>query len=98
VDDIIIVRPLSHEDIAQIVDIQIKRVEKLLADRKLTLRGHTRGEAAARRGGLRSCLWGAALEACDPAALAGIARRCGARGAIRRGGPILVDRRKTAIR
>jgi ATP-dependent Clp protease ATP-binding subunit ClpB len=37
VDDIIIFRPLSHEDIAQIVDIQIKRVEKLLADRKLTL-------------------------------------------------------------
>jgi ATP-dependent Clp protease ATP-binding subunit ClpB len=37
VDDIIIFRPLSHEDIAQIVDIQIKRVEKLLADRKLTI-------------------------------------------------------------
>ncbi len=37
VDDIIMFRPLSHEDIAQIVDIQIKRVEKLLADRKLTL-------------------------------------------------------------
>jgi len=37
VDDVIIFRPLSHEDIAQIVDIQIKRVEKLLADRKLTL-------------------------------------------------------------
>src|SRR5216110_2685676 len=37
VDDIIIFRPLTHEDIAQIVDIQIKRVEKLLADRKLTI-------------------------------------------------------------
>jgi ATP-dependent Clp protease ATP-binding subunit ClpB len=37
VDDIIIFRPLTHEDIAQIVDIQIKRVEKLLADRKLML-------------------------------------------------------------
>ena len=37
VDDTIIFRPLSHEDIAQIVDIQIKRVEKLLADRKLTI-------------------------------------------------------------
>jgi len=37
VDDIIIFRPLSHEDIARIVDIQIKRVEKLLADRKLTI-------------------------------------------------------------
>jgi len=37
VDDIIIFRPLTHEDIEQIVDIQIKRVEKLLADRKLTI-------------------------------------------------------------
>jgi len=37
VDDIIIFRPLSHEDISRIVDIQIKRVERLLADRKLTI-------------------------------------------------------------
>jgi len=37
VDDIIIFRPLSHEDIAKIVDIQIKRVERLLADRKITI-------------------------------------------------------------
>src|SRR5207249_4274679 len=36
VDDIIIFRPLTHEDIEQIVDIQIKRVERLLADRKMT--------------------------------------------------------------
>ena len=37
VDDIIIFRPLTHEDISRIVDIQIKRVERLLADRKLTI-------------------------------------------------------------
>ena len=37
VDDIIIFRPLPHEDIEKIVDIQIKRVEKLLADRKITI-------------------------------------------------------------
>src|SRR5438874_124950 len=37
VDDIIIFRPLTHEDIEHIVEIQIKRVEQLLADRKLTL-------------------------------------------------------------
>jgi len=37
VDDIIIFCPLTHEDIARIVDIQIKRVEKMLADRKLTI-------------------------------------------------------------
>jgi ATP-dependent Clp protease ATP-binding subunit ClpB len=37
VDDVIIFRPLSSEDIAQIVDIQIKRVERLVAERKLQL-------------------------------------------------------------
>ena len=37
VDDVIIFRPLSHEDIGQIVDIQIRRVEQLVADRKLAL-------------------------------------------------------------
>ena len=37
VDDVIIFRPLSREDIERIVDIQIGRVERLLADRKLTL-------------------------------------------------------------
>src|SRR5216117_2304960 len=37
VDDIIIFRPLTHEDIEKIVDIQIKRVERLLADRKLAI-------------------------------------------------------------
>ncbi len=37
VDDIIIFRALTHEDIELIVEIQIKRVERLLADRKLTL-------------------------------------------------------------
>src|SRR5438094_3679984 len=37
VDDVIMFRPLSHEDIAKIVDLQIARVAKLVADRKLTL-------------------------------------------------------------
>ncbi len=37
VDDVIIFRPLSAEDIEHIVDLQLARVEKLLADRKLTL-------------------------------------------------------------
>ncbi|MGH7672474.1 MAG: ATP-dependent chaperone ClpB, partial [Gemmatimonadales bacterium] len=37
VDDVIIFRPLSHEDIEKIVDIQIRRVEQLVADRKLAL-------------------------------------------------------------
>jgi ATP-dependent Clp protease ATP-binding subunit ClpB len=37
VDDVIIFRPLSSDDIAKIVDIQIKRVERLVAERKLHL-------------------------------------------------------------
>ncbi|MGH7531055.1 MAG: ATP-dependent chaperone ClpB [Gemmatimonadales bacterium] len=37
VDDVIIFRPLSHEDIARIVDIQMGRVEKLVTERKLAL-------------------------------------------------------------
>jgi len=37
VDDTIIFRPLSSEDIAKIVDLQLKRVERLVAERKLLL-------------------------------------------------------------
>ena len=37
VDDTIIFRPLSSDDIAKIVDLQIARFERLLAERKLTL-------------------------------------------------------------
>jgi ATP-dependent Clp protease ATP-binding subunit ClpB len=37
VDDIIVFHPLSANDIGAIVNIQLARMEKLLADRKLTL-------------------------------------------------------------
>jgi ATP-dependent Clp protease ATP-binding subunit ClpB len=37
IDDIIIFRPLSHDDIEKIVDIQIERVARLLGERKLTI-------------------------------------------------------------
>ena len=37
VDDIIIFRPLRQEQIEKIVDLQLKRLEKLLADRKITI-------------------------------------------------------------
>jgi len=37
VDDVIIFRPLSNEDIARIVDLQLQRFERLVAERKLTL-------------------------------------------------------------
>ena len=37
VDDIVVFRPLSREDIGRIVEIQLGRLRQLLADRKLTL-------------------------------------------------------------
>jgi ATP-dependent Clp protease ATP-binding subunit ClpB len=37
VDDIIVFRPLGEEDIASIVELQLARLERLLADRKLTI-------------------------------------------------------------
>jgi ATP-dependent Clp protease ATP-binding subunit ClpB len=37
VDDIIVFRPLSREDLVHIVDIQLERLERLLADRHLHL-------------------------------------------------------------
>jgi len=37
VDDTIIFRPLSEADIARIVDVQLRRFERLLEERKLTL-------------------------------------------------------------
>ena len=37
VDDVIVFRPLNEEDIERIIDLQLTRLEKLLADKKLTL-------------------------------------------------------------
>ena len=38
VDDIVIFRPLGEEQIGHIVGLQLQRLDKLLADRKITLR------------------------------------------------------------
>ena len=37
VDDIVVFRPLREEEIGRIVEIQLKRLEKLLADRKISV-------------------------------------------------------------
>ncbi|HKN65019.1 MAG TPA: ATP-dependent chaperone ClpB, partial [Gemmatimonadaceae bacterium] len=37
VDDIVVFRPLAQDQIEKIVDLQLKRLEKLLADRKITI-------------------------------------------------------------
>jgi ATP-dependent Clp protease ATP-binding subunit ClpB len=38
VDDVIVFRPLGREELKTIVDLQLKRLERLLEDRRLTLR------------------------------------------------------------
>jgi ATP-dependent Clp protease ATP-binding subunit ClpB len=38
IDDIIVFRPLGMEDLTRIVEIQLRQLERLLADRKLSLR------------------------------------------------------------
>jgi ATP-dependent Clp protease ATP-binding subunit ClpB len=37
VDDIIVFKPLGRDELRQIVDLQLKRVEKLISDQKLRL-------------------------------------------------------------
>ena len=46
VDDIIVFRPLSRSDLEQIVDLQLERLEQLLAERKLKLEVTPRGAAS----------------------------------------------------
>ncbi len=66
VDEIILFHRLRREDMGAIVDIQFKRLAKLLEDRKIELELDAKGAALARRQGLRSGLWRAPAEARDP--------------------------------
>ena len=74
-DDIILFHRLKRQDMGQIVDIQLKRLQKLLDDRKITLDLDAEARTLARRQGLRSGLWRAAAEARHPERGAGPARR-----------------------
>jgi ATP-dependent Clp protease ATP-binding subunit ClpB len=38
IDDVVLFRPLSKRDLAGIVEIQLRRLEKLMADRELKIR------------------------------------------------------------
>ncbi len=67
VDDIIVFRPLSREDLAQIVDIQLQKLQEQLRGPSSAARGDARGAGAARDAGLRPGLWCAAAQAGDPA-------------------------------
>ncbi len=83
VDDIIIFRPLGEEQIEHIVDLQLKRLEQLLADRKMTLELTPEAKQLLARGGLRSGVRRAPAQAGDPAADPESAGDGGARGPLR---------------
>ena len=74
IDEIILFHRLKRSEMGAIVDIQIERLQKLLADRKITLELDD-GARLARQEGLRPGLWRAALEARHPEDRAGPARR-----------------------
>ena len=63
VDEIILFHRLRREHMGTIVEIQLKRLEKLLADRKITLDLDQERDRVAGRQGLRPGLWRAAAEA-----------------------------------
>ena len=69
-DEILLFRRLSRDDMNGIVEIQLRQLQKLLADRKITLDIDDDGEGVARRQGLRPGLRRAAAEAGDPARIA----------------------------
>ena len=78
VDEIILFHRLKREDMGKIVDIQLQRLMKLLADRKITLQVDDKAKEWLGQEGLRPGLWRAAAEAGDPEICAGPAGRDGA--------------------
>ena len=85
VDDIVVFRPLSREDLDRIVDLQVARLDQLLADRQLVLRLTPEARQLLADRGLRSGLRRAAPQAGHPAAAAESARARGAGGQLRPG-------------
>ena len=75
VDEIILFHRLRREDMARIVDIQIKGLDRLLGGPQDRDRPRYGGARLARREGLRPRLWRASVEAGHPEEPAGSARR-----------------------
>ena len=67
VDEIVLFKPLTLEEIEQIVDLQIDDVAARLADRRLALRGASRRARADRATRLRPGLWRQAAAPLHPA-------------------------------
>ena len=73
-----------------IVEIQLKRLEKLLADRKIALELDEDARDWLADEGLRPGLWRAAAEAGDPEGTAGSAGRADPAGEIRDGSTVKI--------
>ena len=80
VDDIIVFRPLTREDIRRIVDLQLARLTDLLAARKLGLEVTPAARDLLVRAGIRSGLRRPSAQAGHPAAAAESDRAGGPRG------------------
>ena len=68
IDETIIFHPLGMDELTQIVDIQLRRLQAQLTEAGLTIRRHRRGQAAARRRGVRPDLRRPPAQADHPAA------------------------------
>ena len=75
IDEIILFHRLKRSDMTKIVDIQMRRLAKLLEDRKITIDARSLRPRLARRQGLGPRLWCAPAQARDPEIGAGSARR-----------------------
>ncbi len=84
VDEIILFHRLRREDMGDIVDIQFRRLQRLLDDRKIDAHARRQGAAVAGGQGLRSALRRAPAQARHPEVGAGPARAGAAGGRDRR--------------
>ncbi len=75
VDEIILFHRLRRSEMGAIVDIQLARLLKLLAERKITLELEDDARTFLAEQGLRSRLWRSAPEADDPEVSSGSAGR-----------------------
>ena len=85
IDEIVEFQPLTREQLAEIVELQLRAAARAARRARARARAHRRGEGAARRGGLGSRLRRAAAQAGAAAAGREPARAAAARGRLRRG-------------
>ena len=84
IDEIVEFKPLTREQLGEIVELQLARLRERLAERGLALELTDAREGGARRRGLGPGLRRAAAEARDPASAREPARAAAARGRLRR--------------